>query len=67
VFGFDDDTPDVFRQTLELLDRIGIDAIQAVFYTRCPARRFSHDGRPHFRPRLGNTMIIATPCSTRRA
>ncbi len=52
VFGFDDDTPDVFRQTLELLDRIGIDAIQASILTPLPGtplfrtmedRIFDHD------------------------
>lgn len=36
VFGFDTDQPEVFRNTLEMLDRIGIDAIQASILTPLP-------------------------------
>jgi radical SAM superfamily enzyme YgiQ (UPF0313 family) len=36
VFGFDTDGPDVFRATLAMLDRIGIDAIQASILTPLP-------------------------------
>ena len=36
VFGFDTDGPDVFRTTLDLLDDIGIDAIQASVLTPLP-------------------------------
>ena len=36
VFGFDTDGPDVFRSTLDLLDDIGIDAIQASILTPLP-------------------------------
>ena len=36
VFGFDTDDPDVFRSTLDHLDRIGIDAIQASILTPLP-------------------------------
>ena len=36
VFGFDTDGPEVFRTTLDLLDDIGIDAIQASVLTPLP-------------------------------
>lgn len=36
VFGFDTDGPDVFRTTLDLLDEIGIDAIQVSILTPLP-------------------------------
>lgn len=36
VVGFDSDGPDVFRQTLEQLDRIGIDAVQLSILTPLP-------------------------------
>ncbi|MBD3868517.1 MAG: radical SAM protein [Acidobacteria bacterium] len=36
VFGFDTDGPNVFRSTLELLDEIGIDAIQVSVLTPLP-------------------------------
>jgi len=36
IFGFDTDGPEVFRTTLEMLGRIGIDAIQASILTPLP-------------------------------
>jgi radical SAM superfamily enzyme YgiQ (UPF0313 family) len=42
VFGFDDDTPAVFRHTLDVLDALEIDLIQASVFTPLP-------GTPRFR------------------
>lgn len=36
IFGFEEDTVDVFESTLKMLDRIGIDAIQASVLTPIP-------------------------------
>jgi len=36
IFGFDTDGPEVFRATLDMLDRIGIDAIQTSILTPLP-------------------------------
>lgn len=45
IFGFDTDEPGVFRATLEMLDRIGIDAIQASILTPLPGTRLFEDMR----------------------
>lgn len=39
VFGFDHDEPDVFQNTLAVLDRLGIDLIQASILTPLPGTR----------------------------
>jgi radical SAM superfamily enzyme YgiQ (UPF0313 family) len=36
VFGFDGDTPDVFSNTLDIIDRLEIDAIQVSIFTPLP-------------------------------
>ncbi|MBN2413272.1 B12-binding domain-containing radical SAM protein [candidate division KSB1 bacterium] len=36
IFGFDSDSPEIFEKTLKILDRIGIDTIQASILTPLP-------------------------------
>ena len=42
VFGFDNDTPDVFKNTLKTLDKLGVDVIQVSIFTPLP-------GTPRFK------------------
>ncbi|MHC4292228.1 MAG: B12-binding domain-containing radical SAM protein [Planctomycetota bacterium] len=39
IFGFDDDTVEVFQTTLKMLERIGIDAIQVAILTPLPGTK----------------------------
>ena len=40
IFGFDNDGPEIFEDTLKILDDIGIDAIQASILTPLPGTTF---------------------------
>ncbi len=43
IFGFDDDTVEVFQTTLKMLERIGIDAIQTAILTPLPGTKLHED------------------------
>ncbi len=49
VFGFDHDSPEVFRYTLEMLDRLEVDVIQVSIFTPLP-------GTPRYRS-MANRII----------
>ena len=46
VFGFDTHTPEVFRNTLDMLERIGIDAVQISVLTPLPGTGLFRDMEP---------------------
>ena len=43
IFGFDDDTVDVFETTLKMIERIGIDAIQVAVLTPLPGTKLHEE------------------------
>lgn len=45
IFGFDDDTVEVFRTTLDMLEHIGIDAIQTAILTPLPGTKLYEEMR----------------------